>query len=104
MNSPERFDFTNRFLYVGSMQGLVAVMFEIVAVGAIARQLELRMPCFAIFARSGSQSILPPRGPSPGRPRSFSSRSSVSCGSRPRLHFEPAYVEYVPRSAARSED
>src|ERR1051325_671250 len=63
MNSPERFDFTNRFLYVGSMQGLVAVMFEIVAVGAIARQFEFRMPCAAIFARSGSQFILPAPGP-----------------------------------------
>src|SRR4051812_47960411 len=104
MNSPERLDLTNRFLYVGSMQGLVAVMFEIVAVGAIARQLELRMPCFAILARNGSQLSLPPRGTSTGTPRSFSRRSSVSCGKRPRSHFEPLYVEYVPRSAARSDD
>src|SRR5882757_4754146 len=64
MNSPERLDLTNRFLYVGSMQGEVAVMFEIVAVGAIARTLLLRMPCFAILARTGAQSILPPRGTS----------------------------------------
>ena len=33
---------TKRFLYVGSMQGDVPVMFEIVAVGAIARTLLLR--------------------------------------------------------------
>src|SRR5436190_10400890 len=37
MNSPERLDLTKRFLYVGSMQGEVAVMLEIVAVGAMAR-------------------------------------------------------------------
>src|SRR5882757_5956063 len=43
MNSPERLDLTKRFLYVGSMQGDVAVMFEIVAVGGIARTLLLRM-------------------------------------------------------------
>src|SRR5471030_3087659 len=100
MNSPERLDLTKRFLYVGSMQGEVAVMFEIVAVGAMARTLLLRMPCDAIFARTGRQSILPPRGTSTGTPRSFARRSSVSCGSRPRSHFEPLKVEYVPRSFA----
>src|ERR1035438_3063560 len=40
MNSPERFDLTKRFLYVGSMHGDVFVMFEIVAVGAMARTLQ----------------------------------------------------------------
>ena len=32
------------------MQGEVPMMFEIVAVGAIASTFELRMPCAAIFA------------------------------------------------------
>src|SRR6478736_6724716 len=88
-NSPDRLLFTYRFLYVGSMQGEVLVMLEIVAVGAMARTLLLRMPCLAIFLRSGSQFMRPPRGTWMGRPRSCSSRSTVSGGSRPRSHFEP---------------
>ncbi len=36
MKSPERFPFTNKFLKVGSIQGEVPIIFEIVAVGAIA--------------------------------------------------------------------
>ena len=43
----------------------------------------------AIFSRSGAQSILPPRGTSTDTPRSCSSRSTVSGGSRPRSHLEP---------------
>ena len=72
------------------MQGEVPMMFAIVAVGAIASTLELRMPCAAIFARTGAQSRRPPRGTSIASPRSASSRSTVSCGSSPRSHFEPA--------------
>ena len=34
------------------------MMLEIVAVGAIATQLELRMPCCLMRARSASQSIV----------------------------------------------
>ena len=71
------------------MQGEVPMMFAIVAVGAIASTLELRMPCAAIFARSGAQSSRPPRSTSTASPRSSSSRSTVSCGSSPRSHFEP---------------
>ena len=41
------------------MQGEVPMMFEIVAVGAIASTLEFRIPCAAIFSRSGSQSRRP---------------------------------------------
>src|ERR1035438_1588906 len=55
MNSPDRFDLTKSFLSVGSMQGDVFVMFEIVAVGAIASTLLLRMPWAAIFMRSGDR-------------------------------------------------
>ena len=65
-------------------------MFAMVAVGAIASTFELRMPWRAMRARSGPQSRRPPRGTSIGWPRSCSSRSRVSWGSRPRSHFEPA--------------
>ena len=44
MKSPERLDFTSMLLMSGSMQGLLPMMFEMVAVGAMARTLELRMP------------------------------------------------------------
>jgi len=40
------------------MQGVVPIMFEMVAV---ARTLELRMPCLAIFSRTTDQSIFPPQ-------------------------------------------
>ena len=71
------------------MQGEVPMMFAIVAVGAIASTLELRMPWAAIFSRSGAQSSRPPRSTSTVSPRSASSTSTVSCGSSPRSHFEP---------------
>ena len=71
------------------MQGELPTMFEIVAVGAIARTLELRMPCFLIFARTEVQSMTPPRLTSIGSPRSASRRSTVSWGSKPRSHLEP---------------
>lgn len=56
VNSPDRFDFTYRFWKVGSIQADTPMMFEIVAVGAIATQFELRMPCAAIRERSDVQS------------------------------------------------
>ena len=71
------------------MQGDVFVMFEIVAVGAIASTLLLRMPWAAIFIRSGDQSIRAVRATWIGRPRSCSSISTVSSGRSPRSHFEP---------------
>ncbi len=46
-------------------------MFEMVAVGAMAMTLELRMPCLAIFLRMGVQSSLPPRGTSTTAPPFF---------------------------------
>ncbi len=90
VKSPDRFDFAKRFLYIGSMHGEVPTMFAIVAVGAIASTLEFRIPCRAIFSRTGAQSSLPPRGTGISRPRSCSRRSTVSWGSRPRSHLEPA--------------
>jgi hypothetical protein len=60
-----------------------------VAVGAIAITLELRIPWRAIFSRSGCQSMLPPRGTSTASPRSSASKSSVSGGSNPE------YAEWV---------
>ena len=65
MKSPERLDLAKRFLYVGSMHGEVPMMFAIVAVGAIASTLELRMPCAAMLApAAAAQSSAPPRGTS----------------------------------------
>ena len=62
VKSPPRLALTKRFLYIGSMHGDEPMMFEMVAVGAMARTLLLRMPCLAIFSRSGVQSMRPPRG------------------------------------------
>src|SRR5437773_10458347 len=44
VNSPERFDFTNRFWKVGSIDADTPTILAMVAVGAMAMQLELRMP------------------------------------------------------------
>src|SRR3954469_10139657 len=44
VNSPDRFDLTNRFWYVGSMLADTPMMLAMVAGGAMARQFELRMP------------------------------------------------------------
>src|SRR5690606_11931919 len=57
VNSPDRFDLTYRFWYVGSIQADTPMMFEMVAVGAIATQFELRMPNCLMRARKGVQSI-----------------------------------------------
>ncbi|MNH42881.1 hypothetical protein D3C79_1046710 [compost metagenome] len=58
VNSPDRLDLTYRFWKVGSMQADTPMMFEMVAVGAIAMQFELRMPCCLMRARRLSQSIV----------------------------------------------
>ena len=42
----------------GGSSGRLRTAFEMVAVGAIARQLELRMPCFLMRSLSGAQSIV----------------------------------------------
>src|SRR6267154_3298035 len=56
VNSPERFDLTKRCLYIGSIDCVLPVMLEIVAVGAIAIVLLLRIPYFLIDSRTGVQS------------------------------------------------
>ena len=65
------------------------MMLEIVAVGAMAITLLLRMPCLAIFSRTVDQSILQDLGTSTESPLSFSRIDIVSCGSKPRSHFDP---------------
>ena len=40
------------------MQAETPIMFEIVAVGAIATQFELRIPCCLIWARNAFQSMV----------------------------------------------
>src|SRR5256885_7890461 len=52
VNSPERFDFTNRFWKVGSIDADTPTILAMVAVGAMAMQLELRMPWRWMRARS----------------------------------------------------
>ena len=56
VNSPDRFDLTYRFWYVGSMLAETPTMLEMVAVGAMATQLELRIPSLPIFSLSAAQS------------------------------------------------
>src|SRR5690606_10166286 len=56
VDSPNKFELTYRFWYVGSIQAETPMMLEIVAVGAIATQLELRMPNSLMRARNGAQS------------------------------------------------
>src|SRR5690606_12023932 len=55
VNSPDRFDFTYRFWYVGSIDCDTPVMLAMVAVGAMAMMFELRMP-FLTRSRTGAQS------------------------------------------------
>ena len=71
------------------MHGEEPIILEMVAVGAIAMTLLLRMPCLAIFSRTTDQSILLPLGTSIFWPRSFSSNSIESWGRIPRSHLEP---------------
>ena len=79
-------------------------MLAMVAVGAMAIVFELRMPCAATLAYTGAQSSRRVRFTSIGVPRSASSSASVSNGSRPRSHFEPANDAVRPRSAASREE
>jgi hypothetical protein len=46
------------FWYSGSIDALTPMMLEMVAVGAIATQLELRIPWMRMRERSASQSIV----------------------------------------------
>jgi ribonucleoside-diphosphate reductase alpha chain len=89
VNSPERFDFTNRFWNVGSILASTPTMFEMVAVGAMARQLLLRMPWAFTRARNASQSSRTKRSISRKPPRSAASISMLSCGRTPRSQRLP---------------
>ena len=61
VNSPDRLDLTERLPKQGSIEASTPMMLEMVAVGAIATQLELRMPSRAIFLRKASQSSVEDR-------------------------------------------
>ena len=64
VNSPDRLDLTDRLPKQGSMEASTPMMLEMVAVGAMATQLELRMPSVAIFLRRASQSRVAERSTS----------------------------------------
>ena len=68
---------------------ILPVMVLMVAVGAMARQLLLRMPWRLMAARTGAQSRLALLSTSTPSPRSFSSNAMVSMGSSPRSHLDP---------------
>src|SRR5882672_3659292 len=91
VNSPDRFDLTYRFWYVGSIDCDTPVMLAMVAVGAIAMVLLLRMPTCWMRARRLVQSNLPEALRSCCRywPRFFARISIESIGSIPWLHSEP---------------
>jgi len=57
VNSPDRLDLTDRLPKQGSIDASTPMMLEMVAVGAMATQLLLRMPWVAMRARRASQSI-----------------------------------------------
>ena len=58
VNSPDKLDLTDRLPKQGSIDASTPMMLEMVAVGAMATQLELRMPSLAILRRSASQSMV----------------------------------------------
>src|SRR4051812_35719326 len=91
VNSPDRFDFTYRFWYVGSIDCDTPVLLAMVAVGAIAMVLLLRMPMVFTRSRSASQSKAPDAAVSCCRylPRSLASSLMESIGRMPWLHREP---------------
>jgi len=64
VNSPERLDFTERLPKQGSMEASTPMMLEMVAVGAMATQLLLRMPFSTMRWRRASQSIVVERSTS----------------------------------------
>src|SRR5689334_17830484 len=91
VNSPDRFDLTYRFWYVGSIDCDTPVMLAIVAVGAIAMVLLLRMPTVLTRSRNASQLNAPEVPVSCARylPRSLARIWIESIGRMPWLHSEP---------------
>src|ERR1700752_2188688 len=105
VNSPERFDFTCRFWYVGSIDCDTPVMLAMVAVGAMAMVLLLRMPTVLMRSRRLFQSNLPEGAASCFRyllPRCLARIWIESIGRMPWSQSEPLNVEYAPRSCERS--
>ncbi len=95
VNSPERLDFTYRLENCGSIDCATPVMLAMVAVGAIAMQLELRMPTVCTRLRSVFQSKRPDCEASCLRywlPRASPSILTESIGRMPRSHSEPLNV------------
>src|SRR5581483_3027458 len=91
VNSPERFDLTYRFWYAGSIDCDTPVMLAMVAVGAMAMVLLVRMPTCWMRERRAAQSNVPDCERSWRRywPRFLASSSIESIGRMPWLHSEP---------------
>src|SRR5690606_18390344 len=105
VNSPDMFDLTNRFENRGSMDCPTPQMLEMVAVGAIASTLELRIPTVRTRSRSASQSSVDEVSmSSSSSPRASASRRNESNGRIPRLHSDPSNDGYAPRSPASSTE
>ena len=77
-------------------------IFEIVAVGAIAIVLELRMPYFLTCSRNVFQSKVVVVFCSRYLPRASCNNLIESIGNMPLLHNEPSNDSYLPRSLANS--
>src|SRR5688572_21845627 len=91
VNSPDRFDLTYRFWYVGSIDCDTPVMLAMVAVGAIAMVLLLRMPTVCTRSRRPIQLKAPDVPVSCCRylPRAAPRILIESIGRMPWLHSEP---------------
>ncbi len=91
VKSPDMLDLTNRLRYSGSMDWPTPQMLEIVAVGAMAITLELRIPLVRTRSRRVSQSSRVVRSTSKfSPPRAWATSSRESIGRMPRLHSEPS--------------
>jgi len=90
---------------VGSTLADTPTILEMVAVGAMATQFELRMPCCLMRARKAFQSMLTELSTSTKPPRDSRSNSRVSCGKIPLSHQAAAIAGVAgPRSSASSVD
>ncbi len=89
VKSPDMFDFTYRFRYVGSIDCATPLMLEIVAVGAIAMMFEFRTPPTTRW-RSASQSRRCVRSMSRSPSRASATAWIESIGRMPRLHSDPS--------------
>ncbi len=84
---------------------MTPVIFEIVAVGAIAITLEFLIPSETTFFLNVSQSRVSDLSTFKYSFPLFSANISIeSFGKIPLLHKDPSNVSYLPLSVARSED